>query len=173
MQEEQDTKALSLTFWRVQPKELVWTVGLVTASVIAPAILAHTSQNQWITGTLVNAVLFLAAWRLNLVNASLVAILPSSVALLRGLLPAPMALIIPYIIASNIVLIAIFSLLRKRMLVGVVLASLAKFLLLFSVTVFLVSRMNEPLVAMFQFPQLITALAGGLLALGLIKKLEK
>ena len=64
-----------------QAKDIAWTFGFILAAVIFPALLAHTPQNQWITGTIVNAILFLAVWRVGLVNAAFVAALPSSIAL--------------------------------------------------------------------------------------------
>ena len=94
-------------------QDLVWTIGFVATAILFPALLAHTPHNQWITGTIVNAILFLAVWRVGVVNAAFVAFLPSSIALLRGLLPAPMAILIPYIILANIILICVFYILKK------------------------------------------------------------
>lgn len=152
--------------------DLSWTVGLTTAIIIAPAILAHTPANQIITGTIVNALLFMAAYRLPLFNTFLIAILPSSVALLRGLLPAPMVLLIPYIILSNTILVSVFSFMKKTPKLGVFTASLLKFGFLYSVTLVLAQQLNSPLIAMFQWPQLITALLGGMVFLSL-KKVSK
>ena len=151
-----------------QAKDLLWTIGFFIAAVIFPALLAHTPQNQWITGTIVNAILFLAVWRVGVVNATLVAILPSSIALVRGLLPVPMAVLIPYIILSNIVLIAIFYALKKYPFAGIISASLAKFLFLFAISTYFI-KIAGPLLFMIQWPQLFTALAGGLIAIGIIK----
>ncbi len=155
-----------------QAKYLAWTIGFIVAAVIFPALLAHTPQNQWITGTIVNALLFLAVWRVGMLNAVLVAALPSSIALGRGLLPAPMAVLIPYIIFSNVILIVAFFALKKHPLVGVVAASVAKFSFLFAITSHLV-KIASPLLAMMQWPQLFTALAGGLIAVGLVSAVRK
>lgn len=149
--------------------DLSWTIGLTTAIIIAPAILAHTPANQIVTGTIVNALLFLAAYRLPLGNAIMIAILPSSVALLRGLLPAPMVTLIPYIIFSNIILISVFSFLKKFPIMGILSASLTKFILLYSVVFILAQKISNPLIVMFQWPQLITALMGGFTFLFLLK----
>ncbi|MFA5871433.1 MAG: hypothetical protein WC858_01810 [Parcubacteria group bacterium] len=149
-------------------KDIAWTISLIIASVIFPALLAHSPQNQWITGTIVNAIIFIAVWRVGIVNAMLVAALPSSIALTRGLLPAPMAIMIPYIIASNIVLILAFYAIKKYPLMGIISASILKFLFLFAITSLLV-KLASPLLVMMQWPQLVTALAGGLIAVGIIK----
>ncbi len=162
------TTAATFPVATYRTKELAWTFAFTFAAVIFPALLAHTPANQWITGTIVNAILFLAVWRLGIMNASFVALLPSSVALVRGLLPAPLAILIPYIIISNLILISVFHALKKRLLLGVVAASFSKFFFLFAVT-FSFVRVASPLVQMMHWPQLMTALAGGLLATGLIK----
>ena len=165
---EQKTATMNFPIAAYQTKDLLWTIGFFIAVVIFPALLAHTPQNQWITGTIVNAILLLAVWRVGVVNATLVAILPSSIALIRGLLPAPMAVLIPYIILSNIILIAIFYALKKYPFAGIISASLVKFLFLFAITSFF-TKLTAPFAMMMQWPQLFTALAGGLIAVGIIK----
>jgi hypothetical protein len=160
------------TFASYQTKDLLWTASLVLSAVIAPALLAHTPHNQWITGTLVNAFVLIAAYRLGIINATLVAALPSTVALLRGLLPAPLAMLIPYIIISNIILAASFWMFKKTPVMGLAIAGIAKFAFLYSITLIFASKIASPLLVMFSWPQLFTALAGGILALSFIK-LEK
>lgn len=152
--------------------ELIWTIGITVAIVISPAILAHTPANQIVTGTIVNALLFLAAYRMPLANSFIIAALPSSIALLRGLLPAPMAILIPYIIFSNIILISIFSTLKKTPIVGILISSITKFSLLYLVTYTMSSQLNVKIISMFQWPQLITALIGGFMFISAIKILE-
>ncbi|MFO7807573.1 MAG: hypothetical protein R6V40_04110 [Candidatus Moraniibacteriota bacterium] len=164
-------KSTSFIGW--QTRELIWTISLITASIIAPAMLAHTPANQWITGTIVNLILFSAAYRLPLANAFMVAIFPSSVALLRGLLPAPMAMMIPYIIFSNITLITTFYFTKKNPLGGIIGASLVKFFILYASTLFLANALNSKLVFMFSWPQLATALAGGVIFAGILKIVNK
>jgi len=165
---QQETIATTFPIAAYQTKDLLWTIGFFIAAVIFPALFAHTPQNQWITGTVVNALIFLAVWRIGAVNAVLIAFLPSSIALIRGLLPAPMAVLIPYIILSNIVLIAIFYALKKYPLAGIISASLAKFLFLFVISTYFI-KITGSLLVMTQWPQLLTALAGGLIAVGIIK----
>jgi hypothetical protein len=151
-----------------QTRDLLWTIVFIVSAVITPAILAHAPQNQWITGTIINAIIFLAVWRVGVVNAAFIAFLPSSIALLRGLLPAPMAILIPCIVLSNIILIAAFYALKKYPLAGIISASLAKFLFLFAISTYFI-KIASPLLIMMHWPQLFTALAGGLIAVGAIK----
>ena len=157
----------------VSKKDLFWTTGLMILAIATPTVLAHTPQNQWITGTIVNAVLFIAAWRLGIVNAVIIGILPSSIALMQGLLLPPQVMIIPFIIASNVILISIFSILKKQLLVGVFVASFSKFLFLAGITSLLFAeKLPFALLQMMQWPQLVTALAGGFIAIAFIKKLS-
>lgn len=165
--------ALNFPLVSYQVKSLTWTIGLIAAAIAAPAIFAHTPQNQWLTGTLVNATLFLAAYKLAPANALLVAFFPSTVALTQGLLPLPMALLIPYIITSNIILMLVFGRFKKRPLFGVIVSSLAKFSFLYVLTLIIAERLNFQLISMLQWPQLFTALAGGMLAITLIKIFTK
>jgi hypothetical protein len=165
---EQKTATMTFPIAAYQTKDLLWTIGFFIAAVIIPALLAHTPQNQWITGTIVNALIFLAVWQVGIVNAAFIAFLPSSIALMRGLLPAPIAVLIPYIILSNIILIASFYAMKKYPLAGIISASLAKFLFLFAISTYFI-KIAGPLLIMFQWPQLVTALAGGLIAIGIIK----
>jgi hypothetical protein len=165
---QEKTTATTFPLAAYRAKDALWTISFLIAAVIFPALLAHTPHNQWITGTIVNALLFLAVWRIGIVNAALVAVFPSSIALMRGLLPAPMAVLIPYIIISNLAMIFIFYAIKKYPLAGIISASLVKFLFLFAITSFFI-KLAAPFVVMMQWPQLVTALAGGLIAIGIIK----
>jgi hypothetical protein len=165
---QEKTTATTFPVATYQIKDLTWTFSFTLAAVIFPSILAHTPHNQWITGTIVNALLFLAVWRVGVVNSLLVAALPSSIALLRGLLPAPMAALIPFIILSNIILVAVFFRAKKHPVSGVVAASFLKFFFLYAVSLFFLETAG-PLLFMMQWPQFVTALAGGLIAVGAIR----
>lgn len=173
---QQKTIATTFPVATYEAKDIAWTITFIIAAVIFPALLAHTPQNQWITGTIVNAILFLAVWRVGFVNAALVAALPSSIALMRGLLPAPMAVLIPYIILANIIMIAVFYFAQKTnlearlpsLVFAVSFAAFLKFAFLFAVTSYFL-KVASPLLVMMHWPQLFTALAGGLIAVGIIK----
>jgi hypothetical protein len=170
--DQQEIIATTFPIATYQAKDLSWTIGLLAAAVIFPALLAHTPQNQWVTGTIVNAILFIAVSRVGIVNAAAIAALPSSVALMRGLLPAPMAVLIPYIILANIIMIAAFYFFSNYKILGIISASILKFAFLFAITSFFI-KIAAPLIIMMQWPQLFTALAGGLIAIGTIKLMQK
>jgi len=132
--------------------------------------LAPLANNQFITGTIVNASLLMAVIMLGMRGAMLLSVLPSLVSLLFGLLPIVMAPMVPFIIIGNISLVYIFDLLRKRnFFLGLIPAALVKFSFLFLISNFLISFFIKQSVAqkiaiMMSWPQLITALMGGIVA---------
>jgi hypothetical protein len=146
------------------------------ATLLAIAVFAPVFHNQIITGSLVNASLFLAAATLGLEGAILIGLLPSAFALLFGTLPMVLTPIIPFIILSNILLI-LFVVSFKEYHKGLVFlgAAVMKFLFLFLVSSWAISLLFKGNLAhtasiMFSWPQLLTALIGGTIALVIIKK---
>ncbi len=124
---------------------------------------------QAITGPLVNAALFLAVIFTGVQGAILIAFFPSVVAFASGLLPVVMAPMIPFIITGNVILVLVFNHFQKSFWQGVVVASFSKFLFL-SLSFFIVVNLiaNEAFsrqaIVMMSWPQLATALVGGLIA---------
>jgi hypothetical protein len=151
---------------------LALTFGLTLASIAAPMLFGHTPANQWITGTLVNACLFLSAWNLPAGNGIMIAALPSGIALTRGLLPAALAPMIPFVIAGNILLLLFARFTKKTFFLSILSAGFAKAVLLSSASLLLTTSV-KPLLMMMQWPQLITALAGGFLAWTIMKIIKK
>ena len=131
-------------------------------------------NNQILTGTIVNASLLIAVALLGMRGAVLLCFLPSIISLSFGLLPIVMAPMVPFIIMGNIGLVYIFNLLRKNnFFLGLIPAALIKFSFLFLVSNFIISFFIKQAVAdkiavMMSYPQLITALMGGVIAYLLI-----
>ena len=148
-------------------------MGIVT-------IIPHYVHNQFITGPIVNAVLFIAAVMLGAGNAILIGLVPSVVALVSGLLPAPLAPMVPFIMISNAILILVFSYTRKvNYWGGVMGATLFKYAFLYltsTIVIDLISNHNIALKAamtMMAWPQIVTALAGGVIAFGILRLIKK
>ncbi|MFA6513900.1 MAG: iron hydrogenase [Patescibacteria group bacterium] len=145
-------------------------------ALLAVAVFAPLSHNQIITGSLVNATLFIAAATIGLEGAILIGILPSTFALLFGTLPIALAPLIPFIILSNILLILVVSSFKKYNSSLVFFsAAVLKFLFLFAVSSWAINllfhgNLVKTASIMLSWPQLITALIGGLIALVIIKK---
>lgn len=154
-------------------KDLVITAAFTGAAAVAPLF-----GQQLVTGTIVNAALFLAVMLAGFRAAAAVAVVPSLIALAAGTLPAALAAMVPYIMASNIALAGIFALLRRFgywAAAGV--AVLAKFgILALSATIILSAitkgSIGAALASMMGWPQLITAIMGGVVAYGINLKLK-
>lgn len=146
------------------------------------AILAPALGVQLLTGTLVNATLFVATAQLGVGAALLIGIVPSIVSSVTGLLPAALAPMVPFIILGNALLILSFAGLRKKSYwQGMIAGSILKFALLSVVSTYVIVSLSSAKAAsslslMMSWPQLYTALSGGILAylvLGLLPKGEK
>jgi len=163
----------SFTWLRVLQFALALALGLLIPSAGLP---------QPITGPLVNALLFLSLQNWGLAPAILVGLVTPLSALTHGVLPLPLMAMIPFIAMGNMVLVAVYDALRNRnrwLALGT--AAVAKTALLSLAVTWLVTRplnvtlasgtlalrLPASMVSMMQWPQLATALAGGLLAWGL------
>ncbi len=150
-------------------------VGFVIMATAIPAVL-HV---QWVTGPLVNAVLFLSVIYCGLSGALIVGMVPSTIALSAGLLPVAIAPAIPFIILGNAVMVSIFSLLKKKSFwTGVVGGSVLKAAFLFLTVPIIAGLVAKPvivqkIVLMFSWPQLVTALAGGVIAVVVVKIVQR
>lgn len=145
---------------------------------------------QPVTGPLINAILLVAAGLMGSGPAMLIGVVTPVAALVRGQLPAPLAVMVPFIILANAVLILIFKAVRKTFLtlnsdwlswqngLSLVAAAIGKFLFLvasvrFFLPFFLGKTLPEKLAFVMMTPQLVTALVGGVLALLFLKMIAR
>ncbi len=147
---------------------------LASLAVILPAFI-HV---QWLTGPIINAILFLAVSLLGLSSALFIGLFPSVMALSFGLLPLPLAPMVPFIMLSNAFLAVVFDALKKNYWQGVIVASLVKFLFLYGSSLVILRLLLKKDLALkvtqiLSWPQLLTALAGGIIAYGVLKFLRK
>lgn len=149
---------------------------------VAVAIVAPMTNNQFVAGPIVNATLFISAVTLGSPAAIMVGMIPSLFALSTGLLPAPLAPMVPFIIAGNALLVLVFNSLRRGSYpFSIVVSSFIKFLFLFATSSIVINiLMKKSLAAqvaiMMSWPQFATALIGGLIAasfLYLVKRGDK
>jgi hypothetical protein len=149
------------------------------SSFLIIAVLAPLLRQQILTGTIVNALLFLSVITLGLRGALLLAVIPSIFALAAGLLSPALIPFIPLIMFGNIILILSFNFLRKNNFwLGIVLAALLKFVFLaggsfLAVNLFFKKDVILPVLAILSWPQLATALLGGVLAYFVLKFFKK
>lgn len=136
-------------------------------------IFAPLLKNQMITGPIVNFVLFISVILLGRNTALGLCVFPSIISLFTGILNFALVPVIPFIILSNMVLVVSFDYFKKNLYKGVILSALFKFLFLFSISSIAISMINNSLAkkaaVMFSYPQFFTALAGGVLAVLVLK----
>lgn len=153
-----------------QNKNLVIAKVFYLSIFVAIAVAAPYFQNQLITGSIVNALLFISVVVLGIESAFLLCFLPSIISLFTGLLPWTLAPFIPVIMTGNILLVLIFSKLKNRNYwVAAVLAAFFKFAFIFSAGFLLLKKIS----LMISWPQLATALAGACLAYLFLKTIKK
>lgn len=120
---------------------------------------------QPITGPLVNAVLYLSAMIIGWPGGVLIGIFTPVIAAIRGILPPPLVPLIPFIALGNGAMVLLFFWLSsKNKILGIIVASFVKFIILVTAVNILV-QVPPQIAQMMSFPQLITALAGGFIAL--------
>jgi hypothetical protein len=139
---------------------------------------------QPITGPLVNALLLLAVETAGLGTALAVGMITPMAALLHGVLPLPLMVMIPFIALGNAALASVYNALRGRnRLLALAAGATAKFMLLSVAVTWLAARplsllaggaaqtllLPASLVQMMLWPQLVTAVTGGLIAIGTLQ----
>jgi uncharacterized membrane protein len=143
------------------------------------AVFASLFHNQFITGPIINATLILCTALLGIRYGVMISLVPSVIALSVGLLPAVLMPFLPFIMFSNIILVWIFNQFKKdHFWEGIIIGSTAKTAFLFLTSTLIMESlapkaMADQLVIMMSWPQLVTALAGGVIAFGILKTLKK
>lgn len=138
---------------------------LLALVIVLPGFIHH----QWITGPVVNAVLIFAVVCVGPAEAIVLGLMPSTMALSSGLLPLPLAPMIPFIIMSNAVLVLSFHYLTlKSYAVRILIAAFLKFSFLYFSAVFLMVGLFEKeflndFIFIMGWPQFFTALIGGII----------
>ena len=119
---------------------------------------------QLVTGPLVNTVLYVAAMIVGWQGGILIGIFTPVIVFLRGILPPPLTPLIPFIALGNALLVFLFFRLKnKNRIIGIIVASMVKYLLLANAVKFLV-QVPPSIANMMSFPQLVNALIGGIIA---------
>lgn len=172
------TETDALSFQREGSTDLFRFAFLFALALTSPLVFS-----QPVTGSFVNAALFLAAAFFGFRKESFVmATVPSLVALATGQLPAAFAPMVPFIMAGNLLLVFLTDLGIRRGVsfpAAAALAALAKSALLlviglaFSATLFRGLPMVANIPTMFGWLQLATALAGAVVAYSVLRLTER
>lgn len=138
---------------------------------------------QWLTGPMINAILIITLLLAGLRSAIVVCLLPSLMALSGGLLPVVLAPAVPFIMFGNIILVLsvdwFYNNLNgtKGYWLGVAVGASLKFIFLFLSVYWLSGLIKSEFIAkamqMMSWPQLVNALAGGLIAWAILKFLKR
>jgi len=146
---------------------------------LAVMVFAPLIGNQFITGSIVNAMLLISTIVLGLPSALLLSFLPSIISLFVGTLPAVLFPMIPFIVLGNMVFVYIFNkLVEKNYWLGAISGSLLKFALLFVssnliIQFFIKQTVASKIALMMSWPQLATALIGSAIAFTIYKAIKR
>ncbi len=164
---------LATTQTKINTKTLTQLAALLSIATFIPLI-----HYQPAVGPVINAALFIATAILGISHGVLVALIPSPVALAAGLLPIVLAPMIPFIMIGNIILVYTFGKLwKKNFWTAMASASILKFLFLWITSTQILEHLTKQAIAkkiaaMMSWPQLFTALTGGLIAYAILKYLK-
>lgn len=172
-------------------KNLIRSALFLAIAIIFQAIGKALPQSQFITGPVVNAVLIIACAVCGIMWGVLVGALTPLLAWVIGQLPTPFGPFIPFIMIGNALFVIGFGLIARRKnkrfkigilpIAGVIVGAVIKFLFLKVSSSKFIDLFNlgipkkiaANLAVMMSTPQLITALAGGAIALVLLTILAK
>ncbi len=152
---------------------------------VAIAVVAPYFQNQLITGSIVNALLFISVIIMGVESAIVLCLVPSLISLFTGLLPFALAPVIPFIIMGNMILVFVFNKFRNpSTLFGAsnfwtasILSAFLKFIFIWSVGMILANSVlqgiSKPIMIMISWPQFATALAGACIAYLFLKIIKR
>ena len=172
----------TITLAKINTTYLIKFLIVLSVATGAPLLGFHS---QWITGPIVNMALILSVFMVGIRGALLIGILPSTIALSTGLLPAVLAPMIPFIILSNIILVLVVDYIRRLEIKNnywsaLVLGAGLKYLFLLLTSSIVIKLLLNVKVApavlnIMSWSQFFTAVIGGVLAFGVLKiiKLSK
>lgn len=158
-------------------KESVSSIAQM-AAVLGLVIILPFFHNQLITGPIINAIFFISVILLGVHKTLYISLIPSVIALSVGLLPFIIYPIVPVLMIGNIIQIAVFNFFKKKYFLAMVLASLSKFIFIFFAgslifNVILKESLADSVSLIISWPQLFTALTGGVLAYFFLKIIKK
>lgn len=169
---EEQENAISLDI------KLALTKTLAFCGFVAIAVLAPYFGNQLITGSIVNALLFISASVMGIEAAFLLCLIPSLISVYTGLLPLALAPMILFIMTGNALLVLTFSNLKfKNFWYRAIPAAVIKYIFIFSAGMILANSVLHGIAKnvflMISWPQLATAIAGSAIAFLTLKIIKK
>lgn len=166
---------------KVDTKTMSWFLGLSTTAMVLPFVI----HLQLATGPIINAILILVLFIVGIRSALVVALIPSMMALVGGLLPTILAPAVPFIMISNVIFIITIDWFynsikdqQRGYWTGVLVGAGLKFAFLLISVQFISKLLIKQELAvkvaqMMSWPQFATAVAGGVVAWSVLKWLKK
>lgn len=169
--------------------KILWITrtAVFIALLIILQTVTSTFGNTLVTGAVVNLILIISVMTCGLLTGLTVAVISPICAKLLGI--GPLWLLIPFIIAGNIVLVVIWNFVGNSKIwrtnisyiIALVVAALSKFLVLYfgivQIAIPILLKLPKPQATivsnMFSIPQLFTALLGGILAIIILPLLKR
>ena len=156
---------------------LRWNLVIYGISFAIPIFISHP---QWITGTIVNCLLYITAERLSKKESLPVVVLPSLGAIAYGVLFGPQTVFLyyflPFIWIGNYLLVFLSTAIKNQnYFIRVVLSASIKyiFLVAFANLYFNFKIVPRLFITSMGIIQLVTAIAGGILSYFILKLLNK
>jgi riboflavin transporter len=172
----------------VRDIDLDWVkIAKLILSMLFAAVVIFLQMPQMITGVIINMILILAADRLGTNKAMLLGMITPIIAAFSGVLPITLMAMIPFIAVANAVFVSSYNILAgKNRMLAVAAAAVLKFCFLYAAVNLLLLRpltvfdgkiysvgVSQAVAFMMGWPQLVTALIGGTLAVGILTSMNK
>jgi hypothetical protein len=166
---------------QVNTRAIAKFLGLAGVATLLPFFI----HLQWITGPIINAIFILTLFLVGIRSALVVCLIPSSIALAGGLLPAILAPVVPFIMIGNVILVLgvdwLYNHFKNEVWgywLGVIIGAGLKFIFLFASVNFIAKLLIKQELAvkvaqMMSWPQLATAMTGGMIAWVVLKWLKR
>ena len=170
MEEQEDIISVN---WRQAMAKAIQFGIFISIAVITPYF-----GNQLLTGSIVNALLFISATIIGVEYAILLCLIPSLISLYTGFLALVLAPMIPFIMVGNILLVITYSSLKEKgFWVGAIPAAFVKFIFIWLMGMILANTIlhgiAKNLIFMISWPQLGTAILGACIAYVILKIIKK
>jgi hypothetical protein len=169
------------TLEKVNVQSLTRFITLAGVALILPFFI----HLQWFTGPIINAVLVLVLFLVGIRSALVIALVPSLMALSGGLIPPVLAPVVPFIMISNCIFVLSIDRIyewsknsNRGYWLGIVIGASLKFIFLYFSVSFIIKLILKKELAvkvaqMMSWPQLITAILGGVIAWAVLKWLKR
>lgn len=179
MEENSNTKATVIA--GVDARTLSIFLILGALAVLTPWFIPA----QWLSGPLVNFLLIIALFTVGLKGALVLCVVPSLLALTGGLIPVMLAPMLPFIMIGNMIFVkaidvgyGYFQNNDRGYWTGLFAGAFLKFVFIYSGSIFIFallikSSLAEKAAQMMSWPQLLTALSGGMLAWLFLKRIKR